>query len=613
MYQLTQRAGRNRGMSWALQDEPVIIGREEGCSIRVDDHIVSRRHCEVRRREGVIYLRDLGSSNGTFVNDEPVREALLSLGDEIRVGSHVFVLTQSSSSGTPEPLEDAGEASTITVDLDSAYYVRHPSAAPPAPEHPRGLDDLRELFSLSRRFSDAPTVAGLVDMLASALRGRFQPDAFWLATAVHPDGGLVFYPMEGAPPADGSLRSGLRRALDGREGVLVSKTLHGDAVQQLETTLIAPLVTGEQPVGAMAVRVATPRRVYDESDLEFFVALAHTFAPCLRAAERNEQVRRDLLRLQANTGVTTRIIGESPPIRETVAQLTQAARTGLNVLLWGETGSGKELAARLVHDASARAEGPFVAVNCAAIPWPLFESEIFGHEKGAFTGAVRRRIGRFEEAHGGTLFLDEVSELPAGHQSRLLRVLETGTFYRVGGERELHASVRIVAATNRDLPELMASGAFREDLYHRLSGFEVRLPPLRERRSDIPLLAQHFLDSFRAHTANAPTAIAPAAIEKLVRWHWPGNVRELKACIERAAAVARTTTILPEDILLLHAPSAPSGETEEPLSLAEVEKRHIDHVLRVHRGNITAAALALGISRPTLYAKIREYGLDVHS
>ena len=318
-----------------------------------------------------------------------------------------------------------------------------------------------------------------------------------------------------------------------------------------------------------------------------------------------------------------KIIGEDGKLRQVSQQLHRAAATDATVLLEGESGTGKELFARALHALSPRAEGPFVAINCAAIPETLLETELFGHEKGAFTGAVQRKPGRFEIAHRGTLFLDEIGDLPLPLQAKILRVLEEKQFERVGGTQSLHVDVRIVAATNRQLKQRVAERQFREDLYFRLSVFPILIPPLRERGDDVLILARHFVGKFCRDLNKSPLAIAPAAIDELRTYPWPGNVRELQNCIERAVILADSDAIQPRHLNLTfrQAAAAPvsspwdeidlSGTLSEAIAraTAEVERRKIMQALQDAGGNKAFAADALRIGYKALLQKLKSYGL----
>ena len=317
------------------------------------------------------------------------------------------------------------------------------------------------------------------------------------------------------------------------------------------------------------------------------------------------------------------IIGDAPSLKQSILALQRAAGSDATVLLEGESGTGKELFARALHTLSPRSDGPFVAINCAAIPDNLLETELFGHEKGAFTGAVARKPGKFELAHRGTLFLDEIGDLPLGLQAKILRALEERRFERIGGTQSLHVDVRIVAATNKALRAGVASKQFREDLFFRLSVFPIAIPPLRDRQVDIPILARHFVDRFCRELKKKPAMLAPSAVEELQKYHWPGNVRELQNCMERAVILSETDAIHARHLnLSLHAPTVPdapspwstfdfSGTLSEVTrrAQAEVEKRKIEQALKESGGNEGRAADLLGIAYKPLLAKIKDYGL----
>jgi DNA-binding NtrC family response regulator len=319
-----------------------------------------------------------------------------------------------------------------------------------------------------------------------------------------------------------------------------------------------------------------------------------------------------------------RIIGDDPKLRHVTQQLHRAAATEATVLLEGESGTGKELFARSLHALSTRADGPFVAINCAAIPDTLLETELFGHEKGAFTGATARKPGRFEVAHRGTLFLDEIGELPLALQGKILRALEERAFERVGGTQTLHVDVRLVAATNRNLKQAVAARVFREDLFFRLSVFPITIPPLRERVGDIPVLARHFVERFCKDLNKPPLSFSMAATEEMKAYAWPGNVRELQNCIERAVILCDAETIEPRHLNLssiqpIAAPAAPTPWEQIDLSgslrdavgrvTAEVEKRKIERAIRESGDNRQRAADMLEISYKALVQKLKEYGI----
>ena len=307
------------------------------------------------------------------------------------------------------------------------------------------------------------------------------------------------------------------------------------------------------------------------------------------------------------------IIGESPAMRQLFETVQQVAPSRATVLITGETGTGKELIAKAIHNISPRKNGAFIPVHAAALPSTLLESELFGHEKGAFTGAVERRIGRFELADGGTLFLDEVSELEPSIQVKLLRVLEERAFERVGGAKTLQVDVRLVAATNKDLKKLVSEGKFRDDLFYRLSVVTIDLPPLRERRDDIPLLVKAFLDEFGRENSKQVRELTPEALNVLLAYDWPGNVRELRNAIEQMVVLARAERLTVRDMPAVIRGSADLTKinvVRAGMTVEEAERQLIVQALKETNGNRTKAAQKIGISRRTLHRKLKEFGLE---
>jgi len=352
----------------------------------------------------------------------------------------------------------------------------------------------------------------------------------------------------------------------------------------------------------------------------------------LRLVEQAVERRRTLaehLSIKVETAVrqgAPRIVGQDPALIQVLTNVERAAATDTTVLLEGKSGTGKELFARALHAFSRRAAGPFVAINCAAIPENLLESELFGHEKGAFTGAVDRKLGKFEVAHGGTLFLDEIGDFPVALQPKILRAVETLSFERVGGTKSLHVDVRLVAATNQDLRARVATGEFREDLFFRLSVFPIQIPPLRERSADVPLLARFFIERFCAALEKPTLTLSPAAEDRLTSHGWPGNVRELQNCIERAVILCDESEIRPQHLdLRSSAVPAPTVDPWDAIDLsgsladasrrvlAEVERRKILEALRKAGSNTGRAADALRISHRALMVKIQEYRIQIGS
>jgi DNA-binding NtrC family response regulator len=337
------------------------------------------------------------------------------------------------------------------------------------------------------------------------------------------------------------------------------------------------------------------------------------------AASRKDRERRELeRRAGVDASALTALVGEAPALRELVERIRLVAPRRARVLITGEPGTGKELIARAVHEGSERRGGAFVRVNCAAIPETLFESELFGHERGAFTGAVGRRVGRFERAHGGTLFLDEIGEIPLAVQPKLLRAIEAGEVERVGGGEARVVDVRLVAATNRDLPAMVAEGTFRQDLHDRLAVVVLHAPPLRQRRADVPRLVRHFLAWACAEENVPPRDVEPAGIDLLVAHSWPGNVRELRNVVERLVIFSKGPAITAAEVRQALPGAAPVGgrleelvDSERPLRdlVPEFERRVLERRLAREGGNKTRAAESLGLERSHFYKKLRALGL----
>ncbi len=331
----------------------------------------------------------------------------------------------------------------------------------------------------------------------------------------------------------------------------------------------------------------------------------------------SEQMKAEVLRLRAELGTTYAfdgMVGKSKNMQHVYALMQRAAESDITVLVQGESGTGKELVAKLIHYNSPRKSGPFVAVNCAAIPETLIENELFGHERGAFTGAATRRIGQFEHAQGGTVLLDEIGDMPLALQAKLLRVLEEREIQRVGGTATIPIDIRVIAATNRDLESAVKDGGFRADLFYRLAAFPLVIPPLREHREDVPLLAAHFLQDYAERANESTRGISPAALQTLLAYDWPGNVRELRNTIERALLLETTdrlqvSSLPPQLSVLVPSPTDPEDPAHSPLSLQEAERRAVVHALEALDWNITKAAQTLNINRVTLYRKLRKYNL----
>ena len=392
--------------------------------------------------------------------------------------------------------------------------------------------------------------------------------------------------------------------------------------ERLRRMINLPLLAGERCLGTLnigSIQSGEP----DPRDMEFLRQVATQIAYAIshvqayeeidmlrqRLAQENEYLVEEI-KLTHNVGT---MVGESAALRKTLTQAEAVAPTSATVLITGETGTGKELLARAIHELSPRRNKPFIRVNCAAIPIGLVESELFGHERGAFTGADKRRPGRFELADGGTLFLDEIGEMPLEAQVKLLRVLEDGEIDRIGGTRTVPVDVRIVAATNADLLSAIGEGRFRSDLYYRLRVFPLVLPSLRERPEDIPLLAQHFLENYRRKLKRPPLELSGSTIERLLRYSWPGNIRELQNLIERGVILARSGIVEIDDQLLMPSTSTSMAQAAPLINLQEIEREHIRHVLEQTHWRIYGpygAATQLGLNPSTLRSRMKKLGIS---
>jgi Nif-specific regulatory protein len=408
--------------------------------------------------------------------------------------------------------------------------------------------------------------------------------------------------------------------MSGREAILAEDIARNrylsqrDSITQLGATslICAPVIHQDKVLALIHLYCTDPHRSFSNEDLEFTIAVAKHLALVMTQMQRQDSLSAENRSLRDQLRVDSELVGESPSIRFIEEQIGRVASTNATVLIRGESGTGKELIARAIHFSSPRRDGPFICLNCAAITETLLESELFGHEKGSFTGATEKKIGKFEASDHGTIFLDEIGEMAFNTQAKLLRILEGHPFERVGGSQPIRVDVRVVAATNQPLEQIIREGKFRRDLFYRLQVVEIAASPLRDRRTDVPILAEHFLKRFVRETARKIRGFTEAALQKMQQYDWPGNVRELRNVIERAVALSRGPYLDVGDIWLssLDLPAtapAPSAPTFEPISLAELEKRHILNTLEHTGGNKSQAAAILQIERSTLDRKIKGY------
>ena len=378
------------------------------------------------------------------------------------------------------------------------------------------------------------------------------------------------------------------------------------------SVICAPVACAGRVLGLIHLYCTDPLTALNEEDLEFADAVAKQLGNVINQMERQESLTAQNRFLRDQLRVESELIGSSPAIKDIESQIGRVANTTATVLIRGESGVGKELVARAIHYSSSRKDGPFVCLNCAALTETLLESELFGHEKGSFTGATEKKVGKFEAADRGTVFLDEIGEMSVGTQAKLLRILDGHPFERVGGSVPIKVDVRVVAATNQPLEEAVRGGTFRRDLFFRLQVVEIQVPPLRDRRGDIPILAEHFLRRFVHETGRKIRAFTPAALTKMEAYHWPGNVRELRNVVERAVALSTGPMLDGPDIWLSSLEvtnPADAGISYQPVTLDEVEKIHIQRTLEHTDWNKSRAAEILHIERSTLDRKIKAYDL----
>jgi Nif-specific regulatory protein len=415
-------------------------------------------------------------------------------------------------------------------------------------------------------------------------------------------------------------RTVVQRVRRDRVGVVVNDVSGDEVFNQIQTLaelsvsslLCVPLVVLGTAVGAIYLDSQAPSERFDDHHLQVMTAVAGIASIALDNVRQWQQLRQENQELRAEVDLEHEMIGASPRMKNVFNFIRRVAPTDSTVLIEGESGTGKELVARAIHRNSPRSEHPFVAINCAAITETLLESELFGHEKGAFTGAVSQKKGKMEAAEGGTLFLDEVSELAPSLQAKLLRVLQEREFERVGGTRPIQLDIRLIAATNRLLLEAVQGGTFRKDLYYRLNVVAVTMPPLRERREDIPSLADHFIAKASRKCKARMKPLSAEARSYLINYDWPGNVRELENAIERALVLGSTESILPDDLpeaLLEVGSPATESSAKYHGGIREVKKQLVLQALQQADSNYIAAAKALGMHPNSLLRLIRTLGL----
>lgn len=622
-------SGPAEGTTFALTDDEISIGRDTSNSISINDHSVSRRHCLIRGEGGSFKVIDLDSYNGTFVNSVPIGEQLLKQGDQISVGSVRFIfLLQEPEAVAPGSLIELGEdelinPSTIRLARQDAWYLKPEAVVANLPADARIARDLNALLKLSTSLSAIRELTPLQEALLETVLETIPAErGAILLLKENTEELLASCAIDKKLNTEQSMRisrSVANKVLREGAAMLCVDRKDDESLRDAESLVVArvcsllcvPLVVRERVTGLIYLDTSNPVTVLDEGHLQLLTGVGAVAAVAIENVQHLEWLAGENQRLNREINLEHNMIGESPRMREVFRSIEKIAPTDATVLIRGESGTGKELVAHAIHEHSERSARQFVAINCAVLSETLLESELFGYEKGAFTGAVAQKRGRLEVADGGTLFLDEVGELTPATQSKLLRVLQERQFERVGGTRTINVDVRIVAATNRKLEEAISNGTFRQDLYYRLNVISLTLPPLRDRREDIPLLAYHFVAKYSKKCKRLVSAISPETRNCLVAYDWPGNVRELENAIERAVVLGNTEMLMPDDL-----PEALWATTPSPQSLPnyheavnEMKKQLILRTLEQSHGNYTDAARVLGIHPTNLHRLIRTLGL----
>ncbi len=617
--------GPSQGEVYPISKAVISLGRHHSNDISVPDPSVSRQHCRLLAgRGGKFRVADNDSRNGTFVNDLPIEQRDLQHNDVIRLGKcrFLFLTLVEETEERPSTImsESIGMETRTIVSLDraDAVYLR-PEEALAAGRPSANL--ARNLTALMQAATAVRAARGVAELARELMRVVFDVTPAGVGALLLLEPGLedpvwsLGWQRDTGEATDIPVAAPLAlRAF--REDIAILSNESSDAGSEPPPSrLVAPLAGSGESHGVLYLSAPEPRVRFTEDHLQILTAIAALAAPALEIAIEYDRLRDENRRLREEIDIKHDMVGESPRMQTVLRFVAKVAPAQATVLINGESGTGKELVARAIHRNSPRASHPFVAINCAALTQTLLESELFGHEKGAFTGAVALKKGKLEVADSGTVFLDEIGEVPPAIQVKLLRAIQEREFERVGGTRPVRVDVRVVAATNRDLKAAIAAGKFREDLYYRLNVVSIDLPPLRERKKDIPLLAAHFANKYGARLGRALSGISPEARARLIQYDWPGNVRELENAIERAAVLGSGERILPEDLpeVLLEAP-APKATQEAGFheAVRQAKRQILIEAIEQTGGSQTGAARALGINPTYLSRLIRNLDLKDH-
>jgi transcriptional regulator with GAF, ATPase, and Fis domain len=612
-----------------LSEGEVTIGREASNAIAIADPSVSRKHCLLNGQDGRFLVRDLDSRNGTLVNGVGVEERWLQHGDEIAAGdsSFLFLLQDEETApavGRVEFEEAQFTAETLVINPRDVVYLQPDRLLRELPATSRVARNLNALLKISRivhAIRDLDELQGqLLDLIFEIVpAGR---GAILLTDKQGEQFNSMFSRMrqEGQVELVRVSRTIARQVLEQGVAILGSDVAGSEelreveslAASQVRSLLCVPLTVFEHVIGCIYLDSDTVSNRLQEEHLQLVAAIAGISAVALENARRLHWLEQENERLTVEISQERSLVGDGPRMQEVYQFLKRAAPTDSTVLIEGESGTGKELAARALHRNSPRAGKLFMAINCSAIPETLLESDLFGHERGAFTGAVSLKKGRLEVADGGVVFLDEIGEMAPTLQVKLLRVLQEREFERVGGTHPIKVDIRIIAATNCNLEQAVRDGRFRQDLYYRLAVLKITMPALRDRREDIPMLARHFVQKHAKRCKVKPRPISREALACMVNYDWPGNVRELENAIERALVLASSDVILPEDLpesLLERTPLPEMAEASYHAAVKELKKRLILDAVEQTQGSYADAARILGVHPNYLHRLIRNLEL----
>ena len=604
-------SGPSKGTIVRITGGQLTVGRDPATQLCLNDRAVSRKHFSITETDAGFHLVDLDSHNGTFVNGIPVRRKLLGHGDTVRVGQCelVFLITEDEllvsrivQYTDDETIFDGG--TTVSKHVPPAWTALGTDVG-------RMARDLNALFKIANSITSIRNLEELEQRLLQLICEVIPADAGAILVIRQPDEeptSSASWDRETGGAAQLSIRRDMVQRAMWERAVIVSRP--SPESKDSESVLCVPLVAVERTIGVIYL-VASGSTPFEEDHVNFVGSAAQIAAVTLENVLTLEALRTENRRLQAELDLDGAIVGESKGMQQVQDFIRRVSNGDSTVLIRGESGTGKELVAFAIHRNSANADGPFVAINCAAIPEALLESELFGHEKGAFTGAIGTKRGKLEIAEGGTVFLDEIGELAPPLQAKLLRVLQQREFERVGSTRSLKFNARVIAATNRNLEEAIKNGQFRQDLYYRLNVVSTVVPPLRERPDDIPLLAMYFAVKYAEKCKRPVKGISPEARSLLTRYSWPGNVRELENAIEHALVLGLSDEIVVEDLpeALLETQSAQSDSMKYHDRVNQLKKQLIVDAMAQKKGNYTEAAKLLGLHPNYLHRLIRNLDL----